>query len=56
MSEQRPVAWAFYNPNGSIRFIIHDQARAEAWRSAHQGQIVPLYAKPQDCKTGTAQA
>ena len=42
MSEQQPVAWAFYNPDGSIRFIIDDPARAEAWRSAHEGKIVPL--------------
>jgi hypothetical protein len=48
VSEQQPVAWLFKNPDGSVRFVIHDQARAEAWRSAHQGEIVPLYDKPQD--------
>ena len=43
MSEhQKPVAWAFYNPDGTIRFIIDDKARMEAWRSAHTGPIVPL--------------
>jgi hypothetical protein len=56
MSDQQPVAWLFRNPDGSVRFIIDDPARAEAWRSAHQGQVVPLYERPQDCKTGTAQA
>ena len=45
MSEQQPVAWAFYNADGSLRFIIDDQARMEAWRSAHEGTIVPLVAQ-----------
>ena len=42
--EQKPVAWAFYNKDGSIRFIIDDQRRhvMEAWRSAHEGKIVRL--------------
>lgn len=53
MSEQQPVAWAFYNKDGSIRFIIDDPARAEAWRSAHEGTIVPLVAQA-NCK-GDAQ-
>lgn len=51
--EDKPVAWAFYNPDGSIRFIIDDPARAEAWRSAHEGKIVPLVAQA-NCK-GDAQ-
>ena len=43
MSEQQqPVAWAFYHPDGTLRFIIDDQARMQAWRSAHEGKIVPL--------------
>ena len=43
MSEQQqPVAWAFYHPNGELRFIIDDQRRMEAWKSAHEGTIVPL--------------
>ena len=42
MSNQEPVAWAFYNADGSLRFIIDDKKRMEAWRSAHKGTIVPL--------------
>ena len=51
--EQTPVAWAFYHPNGELRFIIDDQRRMEAWRSAHEGTIVPLVAQA-NCK-GDAQ-
>jgi hypothetical protein len=56
MNNEQPVAWMFANPDGSIRFVIHDQARAEAWRSAHQGEVLPLYERPQDCKPATGQA
>lgn len=45
-SEQKPIAWAFYNKDGSIRFIIDDEARYRAWKSAHDGPIVPLVAAP----------
>ena len=42
--EEKPVAWAFYHPNGELRFIIDNEARMLAWRSAHEGTIVPLVA------------
>lgn len=45
---EKPVAWAFYHPDGRLRFIIDNEARMEAWRSAHQGQIVPLYPRPEE--------
>ena len=45
MSEQ-PVAWAFYNPDGTLRFLIDSEQRMLAWKSAHEGEIVPLYPKP----------
>ena len=44
--EEKPVAWAFYNKDGSIRFIIDDEARYNAWKSAHDGPIVPLVPAP----------
>lgn len=47
MSEQNDnkiVAWAFYNKDGRLRFIIDDEKRMEAWKSAHEGTIVPLVA------------
>lgn len=43
-----PVAWAFYNADGRLRFIIDDRARMEAWRSAHAGTIVPLVPAQQE--------
>jgi hypothetical protein len=46
--EQKPVAWAFYNADGSIRFIIDNEQRMLAWQSAHNGPIVPLYPKPEE--------
>jgi hypothetical protein len=42
-NNQDPVAWAFYNEDGGIRFIIHDKDRMELWSKAHNGDIVPLY-------------
>jgi hypothetical protein len=45
-----PVAWAFYNIDGSIRFIIHDKDRMELWSKAHDGNIVPLYSKIDDSR------
>lgn len=50
MSEQQPVAWAFYHKDGTLRFIIDNEARMQAWRSAHQGTIVPLVAQATNCK------
>lgn len=41
-NSQEPVAWAFYHPDGTLRFIIDDKTRMEAWKSAHDGLIVPL--------------
>lgn len=37
-----PVAWIFYNEDGSVRFIIDDKKRMELWKSSHKGKIVPL--------------
>lgn len=45
MSEQsnsQVIAWAFYNKDGSLRFIIDDEQRMKAWKNAHDGTIVPL--------------
>lgn len=42
MTQQEIVAWAFYNKDGTIRFIIEDQKRMELWSKAHDGTIVPL--------------
>jgi len=41
--EQEPTAWLFLNPDGSTRFILDDPKRVAAWRSAHEGEVVPLY-------------
>jgi hypothetical protein len=54
--EKQPVAWMFKEPDGRVRFVLHDQARAEAWGRGFKGTVIPLYERPQDCKTGTAQA
>jgi hypothetical protein len=54
--EKQPVAWLFKNPDGSVKFVLHDADRAEAWGREFKGTVVPLYEKPQGCKTGTAQA
>lgn len=40
--KNEPVAWAFYNTDGTLRFIIDNKQRMEAWKTAHQGTIVPL--------------
>lgn len=45
MTESKPVAWAFYNPDGSIRFIIDSEERMLLWKKAHEGTIVPLVPK-----------
>ena len=52
--QSKPIAWAFYWPDGTLRFIIDDKTRMEAWRSAHEGTIVPLVAQADNCK-GDAQ-
>lgn len=41
-NNNEPIAWAFYNPDGTIRFIIDDKKRMELWSKAHNGSIVPL--------------
>ena len=46
MSEPAPVAWMFRNPDGSVKFVLHDAARAAAWGKDFKGTIVPLYTKP----------
>ena len=40
--QQKPVAWAFYWPDGLIRFIIEGEDRAKLWAASHQGKVVPL--------------
>ena len=47
-NEQEPIAWAFYDIMGDIRFIIHDKDRMELWSKGYEGDIVPLYDKPSD--------
>ena len=42
LDKNKPVAWAFYNEDGSLRFIIDDEKRMLSWKSAHNGPIVPL--------------
>jgi hypothetical protein len=57
MSDQQPVAWMFRNPDGSVKFVLDDKARAEAWGRNFKGTVIPLYEKPQEhCKTGPLQA
>lgn len=46
--EQTPIAWAFYWPDGRLRFIIEGKERAEAWARAHEGKVVPLVAQASD--------
>jgi hypothetical protein len=53
VNEQEPIAWAFYWPNGRLRFIVEGKERAEAWSKAHEGKVVPLVAQG-NCK-GDAQ-
>ena len=40
--KQNIIAWAFYNKDDSLRFIIEDKKRMELWKKAHDGKIVPL--------------
>lgn len=49
MSDQpKPIAWAFYWPDGRLRFIVEGEERAKAWAKSHQGEVVPLVpAKPE---------
>ena len=42
MEESKPIAWAFYNPDGSIRFIINSEERMLLCKKTHEGTIVPL--------------
>lgn len=45
---EKPVAWAFYHPDGTLRFIVDDESRMKAWLSAHKGPVVPLVPAKQD--------
>lgn len=43
MSDQpKPIAWAFYWPDGRLRFVVEGEDRAKAWTKLHEGKIVPL--------------
>jgi hypothetical protein len=46
-NEQKPVAWMFREPDGSIKFVLHDADRAAAWGRDFKGMVIPLYEKPQ---------
>jgi hypothetical protein len=48
MSDQQPVAWMFRNPDGSVKFVLDDKARAEAWGRNFKGTVIPLYERPVD--------
>lgn len=48
LEKPHPVAWIFYNPDNSIRFVIHNKNRMVLWKNVHQGSIVALYTKNQD--------
>ena len=49
MSDQpKPIAWAFYWPDGRLRFIVEGEERAAAWAKAHQGKVVPLVPQKED--------
>lgn len=48
-NDQEPLAWAFYDSRGEIRFIIHDKKRMELWSRGYEDPIVPLYTKSQKC-------
>ena len=52
-NNEKPIAWAFYNPDGTIRFIIDDEKRMLAWKTAHKGTIVPLVAQSHSNKKDT---
>lgn len=56
IDKQEPIAWAFYNKNGEIRFIIDDKRRMEAWSKSHEGKIVPLVALDQSSNEETETA
>jgi hypothetical protein len=53
MSDQQPIAWMFKNPDGSVKFVLHDAGRAEAWGRNFKGTVVPLYEKPDQGKAAT---
>jgi hypothetical protein len=48
MSDQKPVAWLFREPDGSIKFVLHDADRAAAWGRDFKGTVIPLYERPQE--------
>lgn len=53
-NEQEPIAWAFYDTRGDIRFIIHDKDRMELWSKGYEGDIVPLYDKLSDDRSSNS--
>jgi hypothetical protein len=48
MSDQQPIAWMFRNPDDSVKFVLDDKARAEAWGKNFKGTVIPLYERPQE--------
>jgi hypothetical protein len=54
MSDPQPIAWMFRNPDGSVKFVLDDKARAEAWGKNFKGTVIPLYEKPEQGKAATA--
>ena len=40
------IAWLVKNPYGSTRFILDDPERVALWKTAHEGEVVPLYERP----------
>jgi hypothetical protein len=50
MSDPQPIAWMFKNPDGSVKFVLHDADRAEAWGRNFKGEVVPLYERPKEKK------
>jgi hypothetical protein len=46
MSDQQPVAWLFRNPDGSVKFVLHDADRAAAGGRNFKGTVTPLYERP----------
>lgn len=36
------MAWMFKNPDGSVKFVLDDRSRAEAWGRHFDGEVIPL--------------
>ena len=45
--EDQPVAWMFVEKNGEVRFVLHHADRAAAWGRHFDGDVIPLYKRPQ---------